>query len=423
MFVGGLGVLSAASVLIGNSLPRIPDRPSTHAVAGSLKPAAPRPSRSAPPRVPRPPKPVTVVTDAGRIDLVPHPWKTGQPQLGVDVYWSANPSERTAVTNAKIVATVDDVVGLHANWISISFPFATGGPDSDELSAEPSMTPSLSRLGTLVTAAKAAGLRVVLRPLLNETNLIAQNANDWRGSIDPASVSDWFDSYTAFLTPYAQLAQRDHVDAFNLSTELSSMEDYTSRWKTLSADLASRYSGELVTSFNYNRIPADTTRIPDAGLGVDAYFPIADAPADASVAKLVSGWNHWLNEYSTGPLSDLTFSEVGIVPQDGAYQAPYVWEAAGAVDPRIQVTWDTAACQVARTRHAAGIFWWYLDLENVNVPSRTTSAGDPMDILSGQSMNVIRNCFETFTEPIEPSEPSERSPSPSPHASRPSASG
>lgn len=400
MFVGGLGVLSVLSVLIGNALPKVSDKPTAaHTVAG--------PSASATPRAkPAPSKPTSVLTSAGRVNLVKDPWTAGRPQLGVDVYWAANASERTAVTRLKIAATVNDIVGLNANWVSISFPFDTGGPDSDELSADPSMTPSLSRLGMLVTTAEAAGLHVELRPLLNETNLVAQNANDWRGSIAPDSVSAWFASYAQFLKPYVRLAQQDQVDAFNISTELNSMEGYTSRWKALTAEVASQYHGRLVTSINYNRIPADTTRIPDVGLGVDAYFPIAGASPGASVGQLVTGWNKWLDQYSTGSLSGLTFSEVGIVPQDGAYQAPYVWQASGAVDPRIQVTWDTAACQIARTRHTAGIFWWYLDLENVTLPSGTRiSAGDPMDILNSQSMGVIRNCFADFTAPAAQQQP------------------
>ncbi|MHA6761251.1 glycoside hydrolase family 113 [Streptacidiphilus sp. PAMC 29251] len=331
---------------------------------------------------------------------VAHPWVPGQTQLGVDVFWEANPSESDRTTRSKIDATVNDVVRLNANWISISFPFVTGGVSSNSLSAAHSMTPSTARLSLLIATAKAAGLRVTLRPTLNEAALTAEDAKAWRGSITPSDRGAWFASYRRFLTPYARLAEQQHVDAFNVSTELTSMEKYTADWKTLTGGLASIYSGDLVDSVNFDRIAAETVRIPNARLGIDAYFPMKHADDTATVADLVKGWNAALDPYSAGKLSTLTFSEVGIVPQDGAYSAPYVWKASGSLDPQIQVNWDTAACQVAKARHVAGIFWWYLDLENSTLASSAkVTAADPMDILNTPALKVIRNCFANFSAP------------------------
>lgn len=394
LLVGGLGVLSVLSVLIGHALPRIDGsaKHTTTQAAGTVPSegavAAPANSpQSAAPTVPSAPR-------------VAHPWTPGRPQLGIDVYWAANPKESTQITQTKINATVTEVVNLNANWISITFPFVTRGASSNQLSADSSMTPSLARLEMLVTAATSAGLHVSLRPLLDEASLVAQDAKSWRGLINPTDKSAWFASYTAFLTPYVQLAQKNHVDAFNISTELSSMEGDTAAWTALTAHLAPLYSGQLVYSINYDRVPANTVRIPNAKIGVDTYFPIKDAHDDASVAQLVDGWNKALNAYSSGPLSDLTFSEVGIVSQDGAYQAPYVWKSSGAVDSRIQVSWDTAACQVAQTRQVAGIYWWYLDLENATLPPGAHKAADPLDILNTPGLDVIKNCFANFTSTL-----------------------
>ena len=327
------------------------------------------------------------------IDQVARPWQPGQPELGIDVYWAVDPGESAATVSAKIHATVDDVVGYGANWISISFPYATTGVTSDRLFADPSMTPTLTELGALVTVAKQAGLRVGLRPLLDGHALQLDDPKAWRGTIAPADVPAWFASYAQFLTPYAQLAQSVGVDAFYVSTELTSMEQYTSDWAAITRKLAAIYTGRLVSSVNYDRLPADTPRIPDTSLSVDAYSPIPTAAPDASVAELVDGWNQWLDQYPASALDDLQFAEVGIVPQNGAYQAPYTWNASSGTDPAIQINWYTAACEVAQTRHLEGIYWWYLNLENT---AGQASGSDPMDILDAPGAKEIANCFATY---------------------------
>ena len=327
------------------------------------------------------------------VDQVARPWQPGQPELGIDVYWAVDPGESAATVAAKIRATVNDVVGYGANWISISFPYATDGVTSDQLFADPSMTPTVTELGALVTVAKQAGLRVGLRPLLDGTALQVDDPKAWRGTIEPADVSAWFASYARFLTPYAQLAQSIGVDAFYVSTELTSMEQYTDDWSGITRKLAAIYTGRLVSSVNYDRLPADTPRIPGTALSVDAYSPIPSASSDASVAELVDGWNQWLDQYPASGLGDLQFAEVGIVPQDGAYQAPYTWNASSGTNPGIQVNWYTAACQAAQTRHIEGIYWWYLNLENT---VGQASGSDPMDILNAPGAREIANCFATY---------------------------
>jgi hypothetical protein len=392
LVAGGLVVLAAASLVIAQE----------HRAAGSEgDAAAARPAASA--------TSIQVFTDATAgtvkasgsnpaaakdgVDQVARPWRPGQPELGIDVYWAVDPGESAGTVAAKIRATVDDVVGYGANWISISFPYATTGVTSDELFADPSMTPTVTELGALITVAKQAGLHVGLRPLLDGTALQLDDPKAWRGTIAPADVSAWFASYGRFLTPYAQLAQRLDVDAFYVSTELTSMEQYTSDWSGITRKLASIYTGRLVASVNYDRLPVGTPRIPGTSLSVDAYSPIPSAGPDASVAQLVDGWNQWLDQYPASGLDDLQFAEVGIVPQDGAYQAPYTWNASAGTDPAIQVNWYTAACQVAQTRHVEGIYWWYLNLENT---SGQALDSDPMDILNAPGAKEIAECFATY---------------------------
>jgi len=171
------------------------------------------------------------------------------------------------------------------------------------------------------------------------------------------------------------------------------MEAYTSDWSALTGKIASIYTGRLVASVNYDRLPVDTPRIPGTSLSVDAYSPMPAAGSGASVAELVDGWHSWLDQYPASDLEDLRFAEVGIVPQDGAYQAPYTWSGSSGTDPKIQINWFTAACQVAQTRRLGGICWWYPNLENT---LGQTTGSDPMDILHAPGTREITECFATY---------------------------
>lgn len=392
VFLVSLVVLCALSDAIADALPQ-PGQ--TRISAGAAPSATPTPTDTP---APLPTFPVALPTPSATPTLqgaqVADPWAPGQPQLGVDVYWAEIPGESEQTVQAKVTSELDYVVSLGANAVSLSFPFVTTGVHADQVSADPATTPSMADLGFLLTQAKADGLYVALRPILNEDALVKQDANAWRGSIQPASVSTWFANYTQFLTPYAQLAQSTGTDTFYISTELTSMEGYSADWSALTTHLKSVYTGTLADSVNYDRLPANTPRIPGAQLGVDAYFPLTDLGDNATVPQLAAGWNHWLNAYSTGALTNLEISESGIVPYDGAYQAPFVWSPNGKVNENIQTSWYQAACQVAQTRHVAGLYWWYLDLEGVGDDDAT--ADDPMSFYDTPAAQVVKDCFATY---------------------------
>jgi hypothetical protein len=335
---------------------------------------------------------------AGGVEHVAHPWKSGQTQLGIDVYWAAISGESDAAIDQKIIETVDDVASLGANWISLSFPFVTPDITANEVSASPTITPSLNYLKTFIVTARAAGLQVALRPLLDQTSLNTRHdPKAWRGTIAPAHVSAWFTSYQALLTTYAALARQAGAGAFYVSTELSSMEGYAGHWAALIAAIRRTYGAAVYDSVNWDRLTPNVPRVPDADLAVDAYFPMAGFGNNASVAELASGWNGWLNRYRSGDLSDLTFSEVGIVPEDGAYQDPFTQHTGKSADTRIRVNWYQAACRVALQRHVGGLYWWYLNLENIDQSSAWLAANDPMSIQNTTGATVIEHCFAGYT--------------------------
>lgn len=110
----------------------------------------------------------------------------------------------------------------------------------------------------------------------------------------------------------------------------------------------------------------------------------------------MSGWNGWLDRYQSGDLTDLTFSEVGIVP-DGAYRNPFTQHTGGSINARIQINWYQAACQVALQRHVEGLYWWYLNLENIDQSSTWLATNDPMSFQSTSGATIIERCFAEYS--------------------------
>lgn len=253
-------------------------------------------------------------------------------QLGLDIDFYANPGTDTAAVAQQEVTYIK---GLHANAVSISFPFDSNVRGT-AVTANP-RTPALSQLGALITDAQGDGLAVTLRPLLDEKSI-----GEPRAYLKPADLASWFASYQRFLLPYAALAQTDHVPVFTVGTELTKFA--TAReWATLGAAVRGVYHGQLAYSNNWTE-PERSSRGrggPGVTEMVNAYppFHLAD---NATVAALTTAWTNWARPLPQGTV----LSELGLAAQSGAYAHPYQWGSTTApINSQIQVNWYTAACK------------------------------------------------------------------------------
>ncbi|MEV6171126.1 hypothetical protein AB0L99_23175 [Streptomyces sp. NPDC051954] len=319
-------------------------------------------------------------------------WKEGMPQWGVQLYWEDNPKHSTEYVEKQARLHSDYLVGLHANSVSVSFPFFTGDLDSTRISGG-GKTPTPERLASVLRIFHEAGLRTTVRPLMDETSLDVDNGG-WRGKIDPADRDAWFASYKKFLTPYLKAAHSEQAATFVIGTELNSMEG-DSRWDALVASAEKTFAGEVAYDANWDNYVSGRINMPVSHLGVDAYFPVKVADT-APVETLVDGWNDWLDKKATGPLPNITVAEAGIGAMKGAYKAPGDFYTKRAVNPQVQANWYTAVCQVVQERQMSGVYWWsiYFDDDPNSKPddkvaSRLDFAGRPL------TEKAIKSCFSS----------------------------
>jgi hypothetical protein len=267
-------------------------------------------------------------------------------QLGVDIDAYTYPGQNVA---AAARTDVDYVESLHANAVSISFPFFVGGPSADTVRAG-SSTPTPAELATIVTAAVNVGLYVSVRPLLDETSL-GMSRVDWA----PPDPDAWFASYRAFVLPYAAAAQHAHAREFIVGTELTRMSRMP-QWTGLDSALARRFSGTLAYANNWGHLLAGNGG--NVAETVDAYQP-ARPP-------LLQAWLRFDRRLPPGTVE----TEVGIAAVNGAWRRPYQhhWPAA-RLDPAVQAQWFAAACAAARAAHLGGIYFWAIGLGQLPGPT------------------------------------------------------
>jgi hypothetical protein len=320
-------------------------------------------------------------------------WRPGETQLGINIYWENTPSDSNAVVRAKARRVLNYAISLDANSVAVSFPFYTGGLRSDTIAAG-SKTPSPARLALLLDAAAAAGIRVTVRPILNEDSLTRQQANAWRGIIEPASRDAWFHNYQSFILPYAQAAQAHHVATFVIATEFNSLQKDT-RWRNVVTAVSRVFHGQLLYSMNFDVFTKPDTISPVPSVGVDAY-PQLQLPDAASVAQLEAGWNAWLNEKQKGAMPDLVLSEVGIPAQNDAYKHPGDWGVSSKpLNLTVQVHWYEAACQFVQDRKLAGMYWWNVNFD-ANPAAAKATQKDRLTFVGKPAADAIKACFDQF---------------------------
>jgi Glycoside Hydrolase Family 113 len=309
--------------------------------------------------------------------------------LGIQVFWNSTGSQADMEADANRIFNY--VVGLGANSVGVDFWFFTDGPTPTRVYGVPGRTPSPATIAMVTKIAREHGLRVTLRPLLNEDNIKIVGTN-WRGSIQPPELDSWFASYYAFLKPYLQVAQSDGASTFNIGTELDSLAPDESHWKIFENTVSQIYKGQQEYAVNYGRWEEDPSYEPVPDAAVDAW-PQLGVSDSATIPQLTSAWETWLRNQPSSVLSKTTIQEVGLAAAAGAYKEPALSYAAGTpLDVTVQRNWLTAACDAAKGEHMAGIFYY-----SVNSTDRPSEPAVTAKYAPGSFMNrsddAIKACF------------------------------
>jgi hypothetical protein len=330
---------------------------------------------------------VAVVPSLSNASSRPRSTAAWSPVKGVAVLVN----DADAISDARSMVIANELFStisrrLHANAVSLNFPFAQSSSSSDDPGPGP-MTPTPARLGALTAVAHRYGLQVQYRPYLYQGDLYDQA----RTLIDPQDPSAWFGNYWAFLRPYLVSANEAGATSFSVGLELTTLLPSLSSWEDLVSQSRSLFSGSIL----YSQQHLPLVSIPLTTHGYDDYEPVL-LPNDrfATVGRLSRGFDR--NLTMAGMQStpqDTTIEELGIAAVPGAYDQPNaeVFAPGTPIDRPIQEAWFEAACDAFWALHLRGIYFWAIGFNSFtpnedNATSALAWYGTP-------TQSVVASCF------------------------------
>ena len=147
------------------------------------------------------------------------------PRLGIDVVLDGQNQLTDAQVATQALKIFAYIRSLHANSVSLNFPFFMTSSTSN-MPERWNSTPSPARVAEITDIARKFRLSVLIRPYLSYSNLKPPS----RSRIDPSNPPLWFANYWKFLQPYLVAAKQSGAESFSIAMEnaslLSDIEDW-----------------------------------------------------------------------------------------------------------------------------------------------------------------------------------------------------
>jgi glycosyl hydrolase family 113 len=252
----------------------------------------------------------------------------------------------------RMAAEGADRVAIFSQWF-------VADPTASPPAPDPARTPSDASILHAMATARAAGLRVTLKPQ------VGIRTGDWIGAAHPSDPNAFWSGYRSMLLHYADLAQRGGASMLVVGTEMASLSGDETRWRELIGEVRARFHGDLTYAANYDEF--ERVRFWDAldYIGIDAYFPLADATDPSPTREqLAAAWPRRGYLDAIARVSGRTgkrvlFTELGYRSIRTAAVHPNVWQGSGVTDTRAQANaYEAFYAAVARQPWMAGIYWW-----------------------------------------------------------------
>jgi hypothetical protein len=287
---------------------------------------------------------------------LPQGWERGMNVTAFLPNAYAEPTARQALVTARAVGTRR--VALVPTW------YMTDAVSSSVF-ADPVKTPTDASVEAAAADARRLGLDVVIKPHVDSQD------GTFRGDIQPADPTSWFNSYGAMMRQYAGLAARVDADALVVGTELTSMTLFPDEWRELITEIRKLYDGPLTFAANWVD-GAESIEFWDQldFIGIDAYMPLMTSSPEPTVDELLDAWGPY--EVRMASLAArwgkrIVFTELGYQSRIGT--AARTGDDTGAVSEQAQATAYEAAFEAMRDEdYFDGIWWWEWSAEGIEEP-------------------------------------------------------
>jgi hypothetical protein len=262
---------------------------------------------------------------------------------------------------------LDEIKATGADHVELVVPWYQDDAASTTVVDHPRFSPTPEAIVAAVRDAQAAGLRVLLFPIVRLA--APRTPDEWRGTLAPRDRAAWWRSYRARLVGLARLAAREHVAAISVGSELSTLDGEADRaeWSETVAEVRRVFRGKLWYSGNwdhYRRVAIwDLVDV----VGLCGYFALVEPGDGSAIDDVTRGWRDRRVELERwfAPLHrPLVFTELGYRSIRGAAASPWDEGTRGVVDvdeqrrcyEAFRRVWKRAPAE----RFGGVIFWnWY----------------------------------------------------------------
>ncbi len=250
-------------------------------------------------------------------------------------------------------------------WTALSYAALQATAFSTDIPFEAAPTVTDDEIVWAIREAKALGLRVCLKPVVNVAD------GTWRAHIgffdwdvpNEPSWTQWFASYRAFILHSARIAEAEGCEMLCIGCEMVRADGQETHWRALIADVREVYSG-LVT-YNCDKYQEDHVTWWDAVdvISSSGYYPLGawDAHLDR-IEKVVAAHG-----------KPFVFLEAGCPSREGSPAIPNDWSLPGAPSGAAQLAWYQDMFDACASRPwVGGWFLW-------DWPARLYDAVDAAD--------------------------------------------
>ena len=239
----------------------------------------------------------------------------------------------------KYEQNIDEIAALGADTVQFVVDPRQENAKSERIYLDMRMTPTPEQLARLIKHAKEKGLRVTLMPIVLLDNPVG---NDWRGTIQPNSWAEWFDSYRNIMQTYSWIAESNHVDLLVVGSELVSAEKHPDEWARTIEMIRGIYHGKLTYSSNWDHYRSVSFWDQLDLIGMNSYWSFGEEHDNPNppVNHIVDRWHEIqedLFKFQDDIKKPIIFLEIGWFSQANVAYEPWDYtQEAPPVDVELQ---------------------------------------------------------------------------------------
>lgn len=253
-----------------------------------------------------------------------------------------------------------EIAATGATHVSVVIPYYQRDIWATSIGPHPRFSPPLTTVHRTLRQARAAGLKVVVFPILRVQ--VAATPDEWRGALAPKDLDAWWRSYEAFILDMAQVAARHRAAALCVGSELGTMDGDPTRWRPLLQRVRRVFSGALLYSANWDRYDkVGLWPLVDLA-GLSAYFQLTDGRRRPDLQRLIHAWREQrvaISRWRAQIEKPLVITEVGYHSQIRTSAQPWNESADKPVSLTAQADCIQAFARVWEgVDYLQGVYFW-----------------------------------------------------------------